>query len=469
MSHKVSKILPNDLAISTSKPFQYISSEDLLRIKDELVVTGAESKYGPPKTASVWRETVASMYLPFAYSKTKFNINPNKHTKYTKIKIPFTGTLREHQQNVYAEAIEMIKKHYCGNLSLHCGFGKTFMGIKIWTNFRTKGIVLCHRKVLIEQWSESVAKFAPEAKVQILKSSVKVDPTADFYIINMSKVTNRKSKEFDDIGFVIVDEAHVCCAEKMSKSLTYFCPKYILALTATPFRTDGMDKILDIYFGKERIVRISTTPFIVYKYSTGIVPEVSINQHTGKLNWNSVISSLVSNKDRNLQIANIVKEFPNNTILIMTKHIAHVNILKKLLEEAGETVTKMCSSESSYDTTARVLIGTYSKLGVGFDDSRLDMMISCISVKEIEQFAGRLRDHGRQRIVVDIVDDFSVLHAHYKGRKRWYESRNGRIIHANKDIGFRKWTNVSTDTKHTNSKTEQPRKRLASKIVSTSN
>lgn len=433
MSYKLTKSDSN--RVVSSKPNDIIDLDALLSLKDELVVTGNESKFGPPKTANAWRETVASVYLPFSYAKNRLNVSPGSNTSFPKINVTFNGTFRPNQPEVYKEAMEILKKHHSVNLALHCGFGKTMMGIKIWTETKLKGIALCHRKVLIEQWQESLQKFT-NAKVQVLKTDTKIDETADFYIINMITVPKRRIQDFTHIGFLIVDEAHICCAEKMSRSLTYFCPKMCLALTATPVREDGMNKILDLYFGTERIVRIAQSPFVVYKYSTGIVPKTESNPNTGSLDWNSVIKSLVENDARNQLIVDIVKKFSDKTILILSKHVKHVNALKKLLEDSGVKVTKMCSSETTYDTNCRVLLSTYSKLGVGFDDSRLDMLISSISVKEIEQYAGRLRDNGRQRIIVDLVDEFAVLFAHWNGRKKWYQSRNGWILYASVSTGF---------------------------------
>ena len=53
---------------------------------------------------------------------------------------------------------------------------------------------------------------------------------------------------FSKIGFVIIDEIHAIMAESLSESMFYVSPRYLLGLSATPTRPDGMDGLLD-WFG----------------------------------------------------------------------------------------------------------------------------------------------------------------------------------------------------------------------------
>ena len=45
-----------------------------------------------------------------------------------------------------------------------------------------------------------------------------------------------------DFDYLIVDECHHAAANTYQKIFTYFHPKFILGLTATPERSDGEDK-----------------------------------------------------------------------------------------------------------------------------------------------------------------------------------------------------------------------------------
>jgi len=319
----------------------------------------------------------------------------------------------------------------------------TYEAIRLAQSSKFKCAVLAHRAVLFDQWKESIEKFT-DAKVQLVQTDGILDPTADFYIFNIAfvhKQWDKKTKNWipkklgiykEKIGILIVDEAHIACASEMSRALLYFNPRIVLALTATPVRKDGMDKALELYFGdydKTRIIRVATDPFLVYRLATGIKPEWKMNAF-GKKDWNTVIKSIVENEERNKLITDLIVKFDKYIILVLTKRTTHCKLLSKMLTELNITNSVMTGTMKKYDKNARVLLSTYSKLGVGFDDSRLNMLIVACSVTEVEQYAGRLRDsEGKNRIIIDMVDDDSSCLTHWSERRKWYISRNGNIQH----------------------------------------
>lgn len=425
----------------------FLTRQEILQIKDDLFIEGEPSDYGPAETIDAWGENSESLYIPFNYYKNKFEKIPNKEIKFQKTNFKFTGTFKnEDQKKVYKEAISQLKQKKSTFLSLRTGFGKTFLAIHLSSTAKLKTGILVHRSILSDQWAESIKKFT-EAKVQVIDSKTIFDPEADYYIFNIAYVSKNwdtetkkwKRKKFSDlllksIGVLVVDEAHICGASEMSKALQYFEPKFLIGLSATPTRKDGLDKILDLYFGEEKIIRISDDPFTVYKINTGIKPEFTNNVH-GKKNWGSVINYLSNSEKRNNMIVDIVKNNPNEIFMILCKLKVHCDILSKKLEEIGENVTVMVGSKKVYDKTARILISTTSKLGVGFDDSRLTSLILAMDLIEVEQYAGRVRDSaGSNKKIFDLVDekDFSCL-SHWRQRRKWYLSRNGTIITLKKE------------------------------------
>ena len=349
----------------------------------------------------------------------------------------------------------------------------TFTGIKLAHSSKLKCAVLAHRGVLFDQWVESIEKFTT-AKVQIVETDGVLDPDADFYIFNIAFVHKRWNKSTkswvpkklgiykDTIGMLIVDEAHVACASEMSRALLYFNPRIAVALTATPQREDGMDKALELYFGEydtTRIIRIAQDPFTVYRLPTGIKPAFTRNAF-GKKDWNSVITSLIENETRNKLIIDLIKKFSTFTILVLTKRKTHCDILAKELKNLGITNTVMTGTAKKYDKTARVLLSTYSKLGVGFDDGRLNMLIVACSVKQVEQYAGRLRDSaGKKRVVIDLVDSDPNCQSHWSERRKWYISRNGDIKHY-----YKSFPKEKSPSPEISPEPGSERKRLARKI-----
>ena len=354
----------------------------------------------------------------------------------------------------------------------------TYEAIRLAQASGFKAAVLVHRGILFDQWTESIQKFTT-AKVQQVDTDGILDPEADFYIFNIAFVHKRWRKNtkswipkklgiYKEIGILIVDEAHIACASEMSRALLYFNPRITLALTATPVRKDGMDKVLELYFGKyntTRIIRIATDPFTVYRLPTGIKPEFTYNAY-GKKDWSSVIRSLVENEIRNKLIIHLVCKFNTYNILLLTKRKNHCKMLSKWLTKLRITNTVMIGTTKKYDKTARVLLSTYSKLGVGFDDTRLNMLIVACSVTEVEQYAGRLRDgEGKKRIIVDLVDNDSNCLKHWSERRSWYISRNGEIRHYYRDFPNEKPGANTPEPERDEMTTAEKPKRLARRLL----
>lgn len=330
-----------------------------------------------------------------------------------------------------------LDKNHRFRLSDYLVSHNTFSAINIAHKLKVKTGILVHRKVLTKQWIDSITKFT-SGNYQVVSSQTKIDKNKDFYIFSMGYVHKQWNKEtktwnakplgiYKHIGFLVIDEAHIACASEMVKSLFYFEPLYTLALTATPYRKDGLDKILDLYFGKDKIIRQAKSKFYVYIFQTFFKPE-NCRNIMGKKDWSKVIASISDNENRNNKIVKIVEFFQeNNYILILTKLRRHVMTLYTMIQKQGLSVTKMCGNDQEYDTTASILISTYSKLGVGFDDTRFNCLILASDVEQVEQYAGRLREGERDRYIIDMVDDDYNCKNHLKTRKKWYASRNGIV------------------------------------------
>lgn len=304
----------------------------------------------------------------------------------------------------------------------------TIMAIFIASQLQYKACVLCHRINIIDQWEYAIHKVCPEALVQVLQGNTPIDPAADFYIMNVSNVGKRGIDDFNHVGILIVDEAHTICTENMSRALFYFKPKYLIGLTATPDRTDGMGKILDLYFGTERIVRKLRRPFNAYVYNTGFKPKSQQNAQ-GRLDWNSVLESQALEEKRNCEIVDVVRYFKTRTFLILCKRIDQTNILLKKLKAAGEDVDVFVGTKRTFNYESRILLSTYSKTGVGFDHPRLDALIVASDVEEgIEQYVGRVfRREDVVPIVFDFLDKMHTLFKHFLTRRLLYLSIGGDV------------------------------------------
>jgi len=293
---------------------------------------------------------------------------------------------------------------------------------------KLKTLIVIHRLILKTQWEESLIKFCPNSKVQFVKTNTKINTSNDFFIVMGNSIPKLPEGSFSHIGTVIYDELHAFGSASLCQSLQYLSCRYLLGLSASPTRPDGLFPLLECYFGNEKIQIKMNHPHTVYKIFTDFEPEVKMTLQ-GKMDWNSVLEFQATNEERNKLIVKIVRKFPERTFLLLCKRVEHSKRLKELLEKEGEKCDLIVGNKNTYDKDSRVIIATASKAGLGFSHDKLDTLLLCSDLMEyFSQYLGRVfRTEEVEPIVFDIVDKNGVLISHfYKRRKVYLES--GGII-----------------------------------------
>jgi superfamily II DNA or RNA helicase len=404
-----------------------LSDAEIQKINKELLVTQEPSKYAfnaQPNVISLFTAEGDNVYLPFSYS-TKYPRPARGDFSETEIK--FTGALREDQKKVKDEAITRLNSHGSVLISCYPGYGKTCMAIYIASKIKLKTIVLCNRIVLINQWKSAINNFCPHATVQILSGKCEISD-CDFYIINAANVWKHTREFYKDIGIVLVDEAHLIMAENMSRCMRYLVPRYVIGLSATPYRMDGLNALMDMYLGTYKIIRKLFRKHTVYRVETGFKPEVKLNK-MGKVDWGSVLESQCGNKERNELVIKIIKRFPDRVFIVLCKRVAQAEYLEARLREEGEDVTSLIGKNQEYEQKSRILIGTVGKTGVGFDHPRLNALILASDVEQyFIQYLGRVfRTQEGEPLIFDLVDEFPLLVKHFKTRMAVYLEHGGVV------------------------------------------
>lgn len=320
-----------------------LNNEHRDKIHNELRIEIENSKYNlfaPKKEIYPYLIDGDNIHLPFAYASTELSMKRRERSEFPVMKIKFEGSLREEQEKIKQEAIKQMNVTGSVIISLYTGGGKTITSINLACSIKLKTLVIVNKVVLINQWEDSLKKFCPSAKICKLIPKAKFDENADFFIINATNVAKKPRGFFDKIGLVIVDELHQIMAESLSNSLFYISPRYLIGLSATPYRTDGLDPLIHFYFGEFKIIRLLRREHTVYKVETGFSPKVELTE-TGKVNWNILINSQALDEDRNELIIRIAKHFRDRNILIMSKRIEQGEYIYKRLLEEGESVTNL--------------------------------------------------------------------------------------------------------------------------------
>lgn len=415
-----------------------LTDKEIKKIEKDLRLEIPPSRHAPrsmkSKFLTLFEQDATNsniVYIPFAY---QISIPRPERGVFSSHKYDFVLPLREEQKEVQTEAIDIMNKNGSVIIAAACGFGKTATAINLASRIRMKTAIICNRIQLIKQWVFSIRKFCPQATYEVIEAKSELFPgsasdSADFWIINAINVGKHSRDFYKDVGFVIVDEVHQILAERISICMRYFCPRYLLGLSATPYRKDGLHPLFDLYFGKNKIYRKLYREHIVYKVNTEFIPEEKQNA-MGKLDWGTIIDSLSKNQERNEMIIRLLKKFCDRTFLVLCKRVEQAKYLVKRLQEEKEDVTSLFGTKHTYEQNSRILVGTTGKCSTGFDHPRLDaLLLACDVEQYYEQVLGRVfRRKDVVPIIIDIIDKHGVLEKHFRTRKREYIEKGGKII-----------------------------------------
>jgi len=415
--------------MSVKKNLNELSDKEKHKVDEELTIKLKSSiRNVPPKIIVTYNvDDSDDVILPFAYGISNFNLKKArpKREDLPSINVEFTGELRPEQLVVKNEIVRDLNKTGSGCISAFPGFGKTCCAINIACNIKLKTLIIVNKIVLIKQWEESINDFSPGATIQKVKPKAKLED-CDFYIINAQNVQKMGLEFFSKIGLCVVDEIHMIMAETLSRSLHYIFPRYLLGLSATPYRPDDLDILITYYFGNNKVIRKLHREHHVYVIETGITYKIE-KTIDGRLNWGNLLDQQSEHEERNQTIIDIVRKFNTRNFLILVKRVKQGRLLQIMLEELDEDVTSLLGNSQEFNKESRILIGTCQKVGVGFDHKKLDALLLATDIEEyFIQYLGRVfRTRDKIPIVFDLVDDQQTLKKHYNTRKDVYLKHGG--------------------------------------------
>ena len=417
---------------------QFISAEQEDRIVEEVLVKKVEGNAF--STFQKRRETIVRPYtilpdgqhlaLPFRWALDNLPVERPSRDRLAPIDYTFNTTLRSVQLAIRDDCLSRLNRRGCVLISLYPGAGKTALSIYLASRIRLKTLIICHRIVLIEQWQHAISRFVESPRIGFVKTQrsaekLKASLDNDFLLVNAQNVKSFGREAFQDVGLVIVDEIHAILAESLAECLHHLSPRYLIGLSATPERPDGMDALLDFYFGREnRIVRELCHPHLVYRIDTSIEYE-----EDSKTQWSALITSQCMNQARNDLMVEIIRSFADRHFLVLCKRVDQARYIATRLEEHKESVSLMVESTNTFDPSSRIIISNVQKVGVGFSHDVLDALIVAADMEEyfIQYLARVMRREDVKPIVFDFVDPHRTLKKHFSERKKVYTKAGGVI------------------------------------------
>lgn len=411
-----------------------LTDEEKKKIANDLIVYSEDTKFGPGKSTTCFSitESPDRILVPIYYARNilmkKRGSEKIKHERLPEHFEEFNATLRPNQEPILNQVLTMLTKTRVAMMELYCGFGKTLGAIYLSTRLRYKVVVLYPRKLIGKQWKSEFLKFAPNFKPQLLETKTKIDPEASAYLVFQRTLTKLDVSQMGSVGVVIVDEAHMAGTELAIKNTLHLQPKYLIGLTATPDELGGKSNpVLDKIFGPERATAKLNRRHKVFCVRTRLVPPVVMGKMS--IDWGKTLEWQALHKKRNKLIVHIIENLPESrNMLVLCKRTDQLEILKAMLEKKGLKPETLYGTKDDYSKESRILLGTISKTGVGFSDSRLNTLIYAADMVDVRQTLGRVfRTESGVPWIIDVVDE-GLMYKHYLKRRKIYVSCGGETI-----------------------------------------
>lgn len=321
------------------------------------------------------------------------------------------------------------------------GSGKTVMGLSLMAILQQPTLWVTHTDRLLKQSAERAKQFLKldESEIGIIGSGNW--ETDKILTIGMVQTLVRNLDKLEGIknnfGLVVVDECHHVPSTTFSKIISELNPYFLYGLTATPYRRDGLERMMFQNLGN---VLYEITKKTVANQG-GIISPVIVHSpvRSKRVDGNDIIrifkDNIIFNKDRNERIVrDVIREAKaGNFCIVASGRRVHCDVLYSLLKKkwpkTGIATGKFSKKEIDKQVLAfdkneiTILITTPDLLGEGFDVDFLNRLFITTPFRtesRAEQLIGRIQRFHKDKkdaLVFDYVDtDIGVLANQYYSR-----------------------------------------------------
>lgn len=389
----------------------------------------------------------------------------------------FRVTLRGDQQRAF-DAWDENREH--GSIILQTGKGKSLLGCYIAHATRQKTLIIVQKTDLVTSWTKDI-----EFSMGIKPNNVGLIKAGKFKIGNnftiatiqsLAKLPSDKLRElYNKFGLVIIDEFHHVSA-KSYEILKYFQAKYMIGLTATDNRGDGLQQVLywsvgEVCFRSEYrandedimpytvIIRKSNlkyNPPQMYFCGKDIVDEETAEylKQCGKYVKRKPLDpqelkALLKDIGFNTLVAqDILSEYKARKSCIAFLHEKeHIRTLRDILINLGASESHIGlfygdSKESDAEVMRkaesgeyRITLATFAKATEGTNVKRWDtgfLVTSLNDEKNVEQAVGRIRRRVNGKTECKIYDYVHLgvkgMRNHINTRMRVYKKTKAKVL-----------------------------------------
>ena len=407
------------------------------------------------KNFTLFLESPKKLYLPRFYAQDTLGPpTENNLTKGNPINLTFNGSLRKEQIPIFDTYIGSAEKKGGGIISLQCGGGKTVLTLAIIAILGLKTSVVVHKDFLMTQWRDRIREFLPDARIgKIQQDTIDIDNKD----IVLAMVQSLSMKEYEDdtfstFGLAVFDECHHLGAEVFCRSLPKVATHYMLGLSATPNRKDGLRKVFEWYLGP--IVYQSknkNTDYIevkVYEYShDSILYNKEELLYNGKQCFPRMINNICSFEPRKQFINKLIKDIhlEGRKLLILSDRREYLSTTLEWINTnicpAGLYIGGLKPYELRESQEKDIILGTFSMASEGMDIPKLNTIILASPKSDVVQSVGRImREKAEKRkfhpLIIDIRDchpNLTCFEKQSDKRITFYKKQNYTIHKYNLD------------------------------------
>lgn len=407
-----------------------------------------------PKQIRCYRALKSGFYLPLGFGPALRAYLTHRGDQLIlddrRIEAPVTPIVSNIQlKPAQAAAKEKLLRPYRAILEAKPGFGKTMLGIEVMCARAQKTIIIVHTRALLDQWKKRIADYCTIDPVEIGiigegKWKIGERVTIASYQTLLSRGTKSIKNEF---GLVVVDECHHVPANTFAKVVRGFAARYCLGLTATPYRKDKLDKLMNFYIG----------PIIPTSVVTSDTPNLLPNNRVPtQLFWRATDLWVDEAEDKEFtELGTILASDParlklvvadviaacqrGQKCIVLSERVSHAEALEMMIKlNAPQVKTVLVTGQLKKEEREslleqvkgncyQVMVATGGVIGEGFDWPAADTLFLTFPFSwkgKLIQYVGRVQRvcAGKtQACVYDYVDvNLSIMRAMKRKRQAGY-------------------------------------------------
>ena len=417
---------------------------------------------GVPKTLKLFhRLPKGGLVLPRGYLRqlillcrrhgARYDLEDKRRTL-PPVDLKFTGELKPFQQ----QAVDAMAPRDFGTLSAPTGSGKTVMALALIAARRQPTLVVVHTRDLAHQWMARMETFfGLDAEAVGFIGGGKVRMGSAVTVAMVQTLYKRAAEVARRVGFLVVDECHRCPSRTFTEAVTEFDARYMLGLSATPWRRDKLSQLIFWHLGdvhheinRQRLVQSGDvlSAEVIFR-NTDFKPYFDPVR-----DYSRMLSELTADDARNRLIAADVArqaaEQHGGVCLVLSDRKKHCENLQALIHfKHGiqcDRLTGDLAAEARRQVVERlqkgeigVLVATGQLIGEGFDCPNLSTLFLATPIRfsgRVLQYLGRVlrpAPEKKRARVFDYVDvNVDVLVAAARARQRVYGIEDDSLFSA---------------------------------------